>query len=584
MTDYADFDRALKEQLARTARFVRAAFHVHSIDSHDWGKEADAQTNERELCIGRAGQERYLDALVKAGLGLVCITDHMKCGYAFELAALAEGREDITVLPGMEISCAVPPAHSEAIHILVVYPPDATPDIIERLFVGQNNLPGESQRTGEEQAHFKTLTDIRGLVDKAGGLFALAHIEQLPRGHRCFVRNVRGDSLDMFAIDRNGAEEKRAISNEYAEYLIELDPHAVEVRGHADRKHYWKVTAAGGATRTFACVARSDHHSIEAMNDPNAVTHIKLSRPDIGCVRDAMLFHQTRMRFAEDLPAAPSPRLVGMRLRGGGLFRDATVAFNENLNCLIGPRGCGKSTIIEALRYVLGQRPLLDDPGAHGGDDRSYAGLAIATQEANLRDSEIELIYEQGGQRHVLSATYEPDQLVTTKVFTLDGADCHVAGDQLTSAYPVRIFSWSEIETLGRRPRLQRLVVDRLADDLPALQERDRTLRAELVVNREQIKSSLNTLTDLLTEDQSALRRWADNTSAYERLNTEEIQALFRNLDQARAQIATLEGLDARLAAIESATAALDGSQADLLVAGGLDEADEALKEWWDQE
>jgi energy-coupling factor transporter ATP-binding protein EcfA2 len=191
------------------------------------------------------------------------------------------------------------------------------------------------------------------------------------------VRSVRSDSLGMFAIDPDGAEEKRAISNEYAEHLIELAPNAVEIRGHGDRKHYWTVTAADGATHTFACIARFDHHSMEAMRDPDAVTYVKLSRRDITCVRDAMLFHATRVRFAEDLPASSSPRLMGMRLRGGGLLRGATIAFNENLNCLIGPRGCGKSTIIEALRYVLGQKPLLEDPDARGGDDRSYARCSL---------------------------------------------------------------------------------------------------------------------------------------------------------------------------------------------------------------
>jgi hypothetical protein len=65
MTDYADLNSALEEQLARTTRFVRAAFHVHSIESHDWGKEADPATNNRDLFTGREGQERYLDALVE---------------------------------------------------------------------------------------------------------------------------------------------------------------------------------------------------------------------------------------------------------------------------------------------------------------------------------------------------------------------------------------------------------------------------------------------------------------------------------------------------------------------------------------
>jgi hypothetical protein len=43
VADYANLNSALEEQLNRTAGFVRAAFHVRSIDSHDWGKEADPQ-------------------------------------------------------------------------------------------------------------------------------------------------------------------------------------------------------------------------------------------------------------------------------------------------------------------------------------------------------------------------------------------------------------------------------------------------------------------------------------------------------------------------------------------------------------
>jgi hypothetical protein len=64
------------------------------------------------------------------------------------------------------------------------------------------------------------------------------------------------------------------------------------------------------------------------------MTYIKLSRLDLHCVGRALAFHETRLRFADDLPASPSPRLLGMRLRGTGegLFADATIAFNENLN------------------------------------------------------------------------------------------------------------------------------------------------------------------------------------------------------------------------------------------------------------
>ena len=177
-----------------------------------------------------------------------------------------------------------------------------------------------------------------------------------------------------------------------------------------------------------------------------------------------------------------------MRIRGSGdgLFQEATVAFNENLNCLIGPRGSGKSTVIESLRYVLGQRGLLVDADTSGGES-NYAGLALATLKANLKDCEIELIYEREGQRHLLTATYDPNSESPPRVFTPDGTDCHVPPDALMSSFPARIFSWGELETLGRRPRLQRMVLDRLVESLPPLQQQKEDLRNKLGFNRRHI-------------------------------------------------------------------------------------------------
>lgn len=101
----------------------------------------------------------------------------------------------------------------------------------------------------------------------------------------------------------------------------------------------------------------------------------------------------------------PAARLIGLRIRSagnGGLFSDALLPFNPNLNCLIGPRGCGKSTVVEALRYVCGLNGLLpDDAPQHGG--RSFEDVARAIQSANLIDSKIEVVYQtSGGERLAL--------------------------------------------------------------------------------------------------------------------------------------------------------------------------------------
>lgn len=233
-----------------------------------------------------------------------------------------------------------------------------------------------------------------------------------------------------------------------------------------------------------------------------------------------------------------------MRLRGTGegLFANAVIAFNENLNCLIGPRGSGKSTIIEALRYALGQRGLLEEASVREGESGSYASLAVATQDANLRDCEIEVIYERNGERRVLAAAFDPDATATTRVFTVEGTDCHLEAQTLSSVFPARIFSWGELETLRRQPRLQRTVLDRLVPDLAALQQRQHQLHDELVMNRERIGMLRTELERLLDSEHGALRRYREHKLSYEMLNTPEVAALFTDLDRVEA----LDALETR--------------------------------------
>ena len=41
----------------------------------------------------------------------------------------------------------------------------------------------------------------------------------------------------------------------------------------------------------------------------------------------------------------------------GGFLPGVKLDFDENLNCIIGGRGTGKTTVLEALRYALDRMP-----------------------------------------------------------------------------------------------------------------------------------------------------------------------------------------------------------------------------------
>lgn len=582
---YETLNTGFDEQLAKTARFVPAAFHVHSPDSHDWGKRGTIAEGDPSKLDEDSGLDAYLDALVAAKLRLVCVTDHMKAGYAAALSERAMGRDDITVLPGMEVSCLIPPGHAERVHLLVAFPEGTPADVIERIFATQRKLEGAGKRTGVEVANVDSLSEWRKLVHDQGGMFFLAHVDQHPRGHRAYVRSVRDETLEMFIGHAEDEAATRKISHEYAEHLVDIDPDAIEVIKSEDREHYFGFKTKDGRIHGFACLARADHHDLASFADQDAITYVKLSTVDFECLQRALRFHQTRIRFSDDLPETPTPRIIGLRLTSAlGLFDDATVAFNENLNVLIGPRGSGKSTIVEALRYVLGQRPRLQEEGEAGGEEGSFAGLAIATQDANLRDSEIELIYEIGAERHLLTATFDAEQDVTTRAFLPDGSDRHVEPDALPSIYPARIFSWSELETLGRNPRLQRLVVDRLTNDLAVLDEQVSAVRRALVENRERAASLRRKLDELIEAEGGALRRYTEFEVNYKRLNTPEVAALFGELDALRERLGVLEDLGSELTDLADTLSGLAPDQPAEALTGLLAEASAELRTYWEGE
>ena len=89
---YDELNILFQDQLKRSAFFVPVAFHVHSPGSHDWGRSpGDKQANDRARFVGDAGASAFLDDLANH-FRIVCITDHLKSGYACALAEAARAR------------------------------------------------------------------------------------------------------------------------------------------------------------------------------------------------------------------------------------------------------------------------------------------------------------------------------------------------------------------------------------------------------------------------------------------------------------------------------------------------------------
>jgi chromosome segregation protein len=77
-------------------------------------------------------------------------------------------------------------------------------------------------------------------------------------------------------------------------------------------------------------------------------------------------------------------RLKSLEIKGFKSFADKTyLSFDEGITGIIGPNGCGKSNIIDSIRWVIGEQKIShlrsENQGAlvfNGSRTRSASGLA----------------------------------------------------------------------------------------------------------------------------------------------------------------------------------------------------------------
>jgi len=101
--------------------------------------------------------------------------------------------------------------------------------------------------------------------------------------------------------------------------------------------------------KEYACIQSSDAHSLNEIGQ--RYTLIKMGEPSFEGLRQALGDFESRIRLNEE-ELFQYPYIEGIKFEGGFLDNQI-IHFNKSLNCLIGGKGTGKSTIIELIRYTM---------------------------------------------------------------------------------------------------------------------------------------------------------------------------------------------------------------------------------------
>jgi ABC-type cobalamin/Fe3+-siderophores transport system ATPase subunit len=307
--------------LSDGAHFYRTDLHVHSF-----GGSPDV----KDATMTPAG---IVATSLSEGVSAIAVTDHNLIVNVENVIKAASG-EDLAVLPAVELS-------TPEGHLLVYFNSfDHLAEYIGRLEIVGKGTPDSRCQTG--------MLDCLKRIDPTRGFAILAHVD----GEGGLEERLSGYSAhkaDILSEAALLAIELRAASSDISYSDHDPNQHRATIgRTRASRL---------GDTQALARVVFSDSHTLAALGKNSQgrkrITRVKMDHPSFEGLRLALHDADARIRLEDEIP--PSfPYLMGAKLEGG--FLDGqTIHFSQNLNCIIGGRGAGKSTILETVRVASDQ-------------------------------------------------------------------------------------------------------------------------------------------------------------------------------------------------------------------------------------
>ncbi|MBX4258554.1 AAA family ATPase [Clostridium estertheticum] len=408
-------------------------FHCHTPASSDYGK------GENQAILKSITPTEYLLYYMRKNINCIVITDHNtgewidRLNDAYVEMKEAENDEfrEIAIFPGVEISV------NGNIHVLAIFPEDRNTADINKLLgsVEYVGTRGESDACTEQ-----SFTKVIDVICAKGGIAIPAHCNN----EKGLFIETKGTTLEqglsnsnIFSAELTESEYEypQLYKDKKLEWCRVLGSDAHHPTGKEGEKfhgsHYTWIKMTTPSFQGLELALKDGNMSVicsdECMNNPNEFSHAILEKLEIS---------------------------NAMYLGRKNLF---VLKFNPWLNCVIGGRGTGKSTIAEFLRIVLNRT--MEIPTNLKSDFEKY-GEKNTGKNSNglmLENTNLCLYYTKDGQSYKANWTYESS---TTDVQKFDGENWIKSEGDIENRFPVRIYSQKQIFELAKNPQALLYIID----------------------------------------------------------------------------------------------------------------------------
>jgi len=492
-------------------RWLKCDLHMHTpVDGRHWCGD------HLEAGCEAAAAKMFADACLQQGLDVVGITEHNFLSKDF-ISHLQkafdeierEFKKKIYMFPGFEIEADV----GKGMHVLCLFELGTIVDEIDHILtecgVGRPRIEGERLAKST-----KRLPDILNVVQKVNpdgtwrGIVIIPHVfnDSLFDNDRLsdWLQQEENRNPDLLAV-----EVPKPVSRMGCGFQTLF-------RSGEDCQKDWK------RIRPFATLMSSDNKKLINLDEnqkpiANSIGYryswIKMSEPSIESLRQAFLDHESRIILPEDVATDIHPDqrvrysvIKSISIRNVAFLADQEVVFSPNMNCIIGGRGSGKSTLIEYLRIIFGK-----DKSESFDEDTEERIKRV--KDTLTSDAEVEVCW--------VSADGVEDRIVWKNGVSI------VQGQDLTDPetffkkLPLRFYSQQQLNRLteskadeGNVRQAERLLelVDRFAsNELEELAGQEREIKRKIKVafsNLNQANEFEKDCLQLRQEHQDLERQW----------------------------------------------------------------------------
>lgn len=319
-------------------------------DHYNWLRTCDAYIGgEYEEDKLNQSVDLYLSRCHEVGLEVIGITDHNFIGKNYlkrlidrnQEVARSLGKEPLVIFPGFEVE--IP--QGLGIHILCLFNIDTPLEVIDEM-VTELGLPSRSRVINGAitplNKDFNTLVSyIQEHKDYPGIVIA---------AHPLAESGMLNDGFMTDHFQREMFTSPKLLAMEVPRIVDSL-PRGIKkiILSSSDCHEPWR------RERSIAAVMSSDCYSLNE-SDKGFIgkrhSWIQFSKPSINSLKQAFIDHISRIKLQEISPNEEFRfgKIKSIEVEKVAFLDNQTISFSPNLNCIIGGRGSGKSSILEYIR------------------------------------------------------------------------------------------------------------------------------------------------------------------------------------------------------------------------------------------